>query len=142
MVSYHHQYFLVENRQKTRYDAELPGEGLLIWHIDETVDVNSDESHYKVGLEQADGNKDLEDGNNRGDAGDVYPGSSNNTTFDKNSTPNSNSYGGIDTCVAVKNINVLGAAIQATLQVKCGGKSLRKDIKDFARLTKFDVIEG
>ena len=125
------EYFLVENRQKNRYDAELPGEGLLIWHIDETVSTNSDESHYKIGLEQADGNRDLENGNNRGDAGDTFPGTSNNTTFDKNSTPNSRSYGDIDTCVAVKNISALGPVIQATLQVKCGGKNLRKDLKDF-----------
>jgi len=125
------EYFLVENRQKDRFDAELPGEGLLVWHIDETVNTNSDESHYKVALKQADGNEDLENGNNRGDAGDPFPGSGNNTTFDKNSTPNSRSYGGIDTCVAVKNISILGSAIQATLQVKCGGKNLRKDLKDF-----------
>ena len=31
------QYFLLENRQKINYDAYLPGEGLLIWHIDEEI---------------------------------------------------------------------------------------------------------
>ena len=31
------EYFLVENRQQTSYDLALPGEGLLIWHIDETL---------------------------------------------------------------------------------------------------------
>jgi immune inhibitor A len=31
------QYFLIENRRKTGYDAYLPSEGLLIWHIDENV---------------------------------------------------------------------------------------------------------
>ena len=30
------EYFLVENRQLTGWDAALPGCGILIWHIDET----------------------------------------------------------------------------------------------------------
>ena len=29
------EYFLVENRQRTGFDAQLPGDGLLVWHIDE-----------------------------------------------------------------------------------------------------------
>ncbi|MDG9711822.1 M6 family metalloprotease domain-containing protein [Streptomyces sp. DH10] len=29
------EYFLLENRQRTGYDTSLPGDGLLIWHIDE-----------------------------------------------------------------------------------------------------------
>lgn len=35
------EYFLIENRQRTRFDAFLPGEGLLIWHIDDSTDDNS-----------------------------------------------------------------------------------------------------
>ena len=35
------EFFLVENRQKTGYDAGLPGCGLLIWHIDESVTSNN-----------------------------------------------------------------------------------------------------
>ena len=30
-------YYLVENRQKIGYDAQLPGCGLLIWHVDESL---------------------------------------------------------------------------------------------------------
>ncbi len=32
------EYFLVEDRQKTGYDRLLPGEGLLIWHVDEFIE--------------------------------------------------------------------------------------------------------
>ena len=32
------EYFLVENRQRSGYDRMLPGEGLLIWHIDEAIE--------------------------------------------------------------------------------------------------------
>ena len=73
------EYFLVENRQKTGFDADLPGDGLLVWHIDESQSGNTDENHYKVGLIQADGKRDMELDHNRGDAGDPYPGSANNT---------------------------------------------------------------
>lgn len=98
------EYFLVENRQKSRYDAELPGEGLLIWHIDDAIEDNTNQAHYKVALVQADGQKHLEGGANRGDAGDAYPGSVANTSFTKTSTPSSKSYGGVDTRVAVTSV--------------------------------------
>ena len=123
------EYFLVENRQKTGYDSHLPGDGLLIWHIDDSQSDNTNETHYMVGLEQADGNAHLEAGTNRGDAGDCWPGSSGNTTFDKNSTPNSKSYAGTDTCVAVRNISAPGATMTADLIVQCG-KIFLKDFKD------------
>ena len=38
------EYFLVENRQKTGFDVSLPGGGLLIWHIDESVTGNTNEA--------------------------------------------------------------------------------------------------
>jgi immune inhibitor A len=123
------EYFLVENRQKTLYDRELPGDGLLIWHVDESIGGNSDEHHPKVALIQADGKKQLESGANRGDAGDPYPGSTTNTTFNASSNPNSRSYAGNDTCVAVTNIGASGAAMAARLTVSCG-KDLSKDFKD------------
>ena len=39
----------------TGYDADLPGDGLLIWHVDDAQPDNTDENHYMVGLVQADG---------------------------------------------------------------------------------------
>ena len=113
------EYFLIENRQKTLYDRELPGEGLLIWHIDDTIPTNSNEIHPKVALVQSDGNKDLEYGNNRGDAGDPFPGSTNNTRFDSASTPNSHSYSGLDTCVRVRNIGAPGPVMTADIETMC-----------------------
>ncbi len=99
------EYFLVENRQRTGFDAELPGEGLLIWHIDDAIDANTDEWHPKVSLEQADGKQDLEKGNNRGDEGDAYPGSSGNRQFTPTSTPGSKAYGGALTGVCITKIS-------------------------------------
>jgi len=123
------EYFLVENRQRTGFDAQLPGDGLCIWHIDDAISTNSNESHPKVALEQADGQDDLGNAANRGDAGDVYPGSSSNTTFDNNSVPNSRSYAGNDTCVAVTAISASAATMTADLRTKCP-KSILKDYRD------------
>jgi immune inhibitor A len=123
------EYFLVENRQKTGFDAELPGSGLCIWHIDESISTNSNEAHPKVALEQADGLDHLGSGANRGDAGDAWPGSTNKTAFDRSSTPNSRSYAGNDTCVAVTSISASGTTMTADLRVACG-KEIGKEFAD------------
>ena len=113
------EYFLVENRQRRLYDRRLPASGLLIYHIDETIGGNGNENHPKVALMQADGARHLEQNLNRGDAGDPFPGSSNNTSFTATSNPNSKSYGRISTCVQVTNIGPSGPVMPARLSVKC-----------------------
>jgi immune inhibitor A len=115
------EYFLLENRQQTGFDASLPGPGLLIWHIDENQSGNTDENHYKVALMQADGKRDMEHNTNRGDAGDAYPGGSNNKTFNATSNPNSKSYGNVDSGVAVTAIGPNGPTIAVQVKVKSAG---------------------
>jgi immune inhibitor A len=122
------EYFLLENRQRTQYDARLPGDGLLIWHIDESQPGNTDENHFKVGLLQADGRRNLELAQNRGDAGDPYPGTAGNTSLNATSTPNSKSYAGQDTNVSVSAISGSAATMTATVGVT--SKSAVKDSKD------------
>ncbi len=112
------QYFLVENRQLTGYDANLPTAGLAIWHIDEGQRTtnntdNADETHKLVDLEAADGLAHMDAGTNRGDAGDLFPGSTNNTTFNANTNPNSRDYNGGDTAVCVQNISAPSATMTA-----------------------------
>jgi immune inhibitor A len=128
------EYFLIENRQKSLYDRMLPGDGLLIWHIDDSISTNSDENHPKVALVQADGKQDLENGNNRGDAGDPYPGSANNRSFTATTLPNSNSYAHVDTCVSVTNIGASAPVISAKFSVTCQsaqGGGVGQAISDF-----------
>jgi immune inhibitor A len=111
------EYFLVENRQRTGYDALLPGAGLLVWHVDDGQQDNSNENRYLVGLVQADGKRDMELGRNRGDAGDAYPGTSGNTALTPTSTPSSDSYAGQDTSVSLTGISTSGASMTATVSV-------------------------
>lgn len=117
------EYFLLENRQRTLYDRKLPGEGLLVYHVDEAIDGNEDENHPFIKLLEADGLSHLHDGANRGDAGDPYPGSSKNVTLTRASNPHAKSYGDVDTCVTVTNISATGASMKARLGVKCSGGS-------------------
>lgn len=112
------EYFLLEYRKKKGFDANLPSEGLLIYHIDDTKSSNSDEGHYLVAVEQADGKLDLETKRNTGDAGDPFPGSQSNTNFDSTSNPNSNGHTGADTKVSVTNISV--SADKATFDFSTG----------------------
>jgi M6 family metalloprotease-like protein len=116
------EYFLVENRPLIGYDVGLPGPGLLIWHIDESVIfnnyANSDQNHRLVDLIQADGLRDLNlTMDNRGDPGDPFPGTSLNTVFNANSIPSSNLYFGIPSGVSVTSIEIDNSAIIANLFV-------------------------
>jgi len=111
------EYFLVENRQRTGFDDHLPAGGLLIWHIDDSQQGNTDETHYQVGVVQADGLKQLEKNVNRGDGGDVYPGTTGNRTFNAASTPSSRTFAGANTWVSVVNISAPGETMTATVAV-------------------------
>ena len=92
------EYFLLENRQKTAWDTNLPGKGLLILHVDYDANVwannqpNDDPSHQRMTWIPADneyqyyyysGSKYY---TTEGMATDTYPYGSNNS-FSKDSTP-------------------------------------------------------
>lgn len=112
------EYFLVENRMRDGYDASLPGEGLLVWHIDDAVSTNRDERHYKVALVQADGNKEMEGNANQGDSGDPFPGSTHNVAFNDLSSPTSKSYAGASTDVSMIEIPQPSSAMTVRLGVQ------------------------
>ena len=101
------EFYLLENRQAEESDsaqmnpafgARSKSPGLLVWHID-AVQVNAhgfnSDNRVNVGpvhgvaLVQADGRQDLRQagGQNRGDAGDSYPGVSGNSSFCRYTVP-------------------------------------------------------
>jgi len=120
------EYFLMENRRKINFDSELPSEGLLIYHVDENINGNNDEEHPLIGVEQADGRKDLQDNENQGDPGDPYPGNTDNKNFDANSNPSSKSYRGNDTLIAVNNIKDVNGEISFDVKVGIGAATAKK----------------
>jgi hypothetical protein len=104
------EYLLIENRQKCKFDAMIKGPGLAIFHIDESASLNTEgypgqtnwptnAQHYRVALLQADGNYNLEKGNNRGDETDLFfsplvTGISSSGTSAGLAFPNTNAYQG------------------------------------------------
>ena len=90
------EYFLVENRQKIGYDAALPGSGLLVWHIDESMGGNTNDTHRLVDLEEADNDESY------GEAGDPFVATSTPGLFDDTTLPNANLYGGQPGWVTVR----------------------------------------
>lgn len=74
------QYLLLENRTRAGFDFGLPGEGLLVWRVDESKDQETPDKPALL-LIQADGRHELEIPKdwNEGDAGDPFPGSTNQT---------------------------------------------------------------
>lgn len=135
------QYFLIENRQRVGYDAQLPSgaSGLLVWHIDEAMATgnNTDNAnewypghtssgHMRVALEQADNLYELEKKIDNGDNGDPFPGSTANTSFSGLSSPNSNDYNSTTTLVSVTNISASASTMSADLAV-----SLIADADDY-----------
>jgi hypothetical protein len=77
-----HEYYLLENRQRIGADAGLPGEGILVWHVDESVEgfrsAQTEVAHKLLHLVEADGRDDLDRGHaaggNRGDRTDPWAG--------------------------------------------------------------------
>ncbi|RKX23787.1 MAG: hypothetical protein DRP45_09670 [Candidatus Zixiibacteriota bacterium] len=80
--------WFVENRQRVGFDSLLPAEGLFIYHVDFTVYAQNNPYRYKVAVEQADGLNSLAFGWSSGDAGDAWPGSTNNREFGDFTVPN------------------------------------------------------
>lgn len=114
--------FLIENRQKIGFDQYLNGDGILIYHIDETRNLpwngfqNDDETHKLVDIEEADGLANLDNAVNRGDEGDTYPGSSSNRTFTDFTTPSALDYQSQMTGISVTNISASSAIM--TMNIK------------------------
>jgi immune inhibitor A peptidase M6 len=76
------EYYLLENRARIGADRSLPGAGLLVWHVDESVGgfrtAETNASRKLLHLVEADGRADLDRGHaaggNRGDASDPWSG--------------------------------------------------------------------
>jgi len=111
------EYFLVENRNQEGLDAALPGSGLLIYHVDDTMIDNCRDCdnasclvppapHGRVKVVQADGLSQLEAPNppNYGGPEDFFPGSLAVQNWTQSTSPNTNDYAGGDTGIRMTNI--------------------------------------
>ena len=119
------EYMLIENRQKSGFDLNLPGSGLLIYHIDKNLadiwagsnSINVTNTHLGVKVYEADGLEQLAGGVNRGNAGDPYPGSTGKTSLTSSTTPNSALWNSISSGVEITDISASSASMTATAAV-------------------------
>jgi immune inhibitor A len=116
----HGEHFLLEYRKHAKLDRALPGEGLLISHIDDWVGYgisgsqNDVAEHKLVDIEEADGFDDLDQLENRGDRLDVYNNFYGQDYFGSSSLPASIDYQGNASGVEISNIRV-GDRVQANI---------------------------
>lgn len=71
------EMYIIEARKKPYRNVDMPGEGILVWHIDSMISNNANQQHtalqhYKVAVVQADNRYELESGTNNGDATDYF----------------------------------------------------------------------
>lgn len=106
------EYFILENRQPLGSDSALYSPGLLVWHADSALirfrgnGVNFAQP-YGMALVQADGQRDLEQGNNRGDSDDPFPGTRLVTTLGVCTNPSTQANNGRASLAIVENIEQL-----------------------------------
>jgi hypothetical protein len=85
------EFFLLENRQQTGWDAYIPNSGMLIWHIDGTQNVyeenkvNNEKSHQYVDIVEA--NNRAVNTNATAMKGWTWPGTTKKTAFSAETTP-------------------------------------------------------
>jgi M6 family metalloprotease-like protein len=109
------QYFLVENRQLTGFDAGLSyylgapsGGGLAVWHIDTSVANNANDTRRLVDLEEAASPVLDVAGLPLGNIMNYYY-ANNVTRFDETTSPSSVLNGGAASLVRVYNVSAAGA---------------------------------
>lgn len=108
----HGEHFLLEYRALEGSDKALPGEGLLISHVDDWVGYgtaglqNDVVEHKLVDIEEADGQDDMDLLENRGDREDVYNDAYGQDYFGSSSLPASVDYQGNSRGVEVAQIRV------------------------------------
>jgi len=122
------EYFLLEDRVRRGYDARQPGEGLLVYRVEEDViasrratnRVNSG-SILGLRLEEADGRYDLLYSATRGDDGDPFPGATHNTRLADDTWPWTRTYEGRYTNLMLAQIEQRGEAVAAWVQLHPSG---------------------
>lgn len=115
------ELFVIENRQRIGNDVApyMPADGLLVWHVDGTLDGggnnfvydNSYTSRKLLRLMEADGLEQIEAGG-FADAGDYYNAGE---TFGPATTPNSRRYDGADSGAFMDAISVNAAVMTASI---------------------------
>lgn len=130
------QYLVLENRRKSGFDFNLPGEGLLVWRIDEKGEMEAPDQPGML-LIQADGKHDLETPKdwNEGDAGDPFPGKAMRTQLSDTGSISTSFPGSARSGVTINNIRIepITGAIKVDVKFSDNGPSPAKERKSVKR---------
>jgi M6 family metalloprotease-like protein len=145
------EYFLLENRQAIGSDAPISGTGLLIWHVD-SVRINGRRPSNAINafepkglaLEQADGRDDLQNDQNRGDAGDPFPGATNKAVFGPTTNPSTARNDGSPTHLTIDSIGMIAGTLRMRARVLFPGRIAASDTTAVFRLdgSTYQVFNG
>jgi len=127
------EYFLIENRQKTLFDAGLPGHGMIIYHVDgnyinshvnsNDINIGSHQGFYPVCASSL-----YNPSTSVSSYGDIssascpFPGTSLKTSFTDATTPNSHSWAGASTNKPITSIseNTTAKTVTFTATISTG----------------------
>ncbi len=108
------EYFLLENREKHKFDAYLPGSGMLIYHVHSGVmtsaasnsinNTHPQRMYPKCASATTNPSSTPSSYGSINSAGCPYPGSANKTSFTDTTTPHSKSWAGANTGRPITNI--------------------------------------
>jgi hypothetical protein len=123
------EHYIVECRRREGFDRNLPGEGLVVYHVDEGIlgqgiQSNSVNAGFTPGLKlvEADGHNDLRQGADRGGPGDPFPGLSDRTMlYDTPTEPSTRTFLGAPTSLGLFGITPVPAGVRLTAQVQPPG---------------------
>ncbi|QOJ13566.1 MAG: PKD domain-containing protein [Planctomycetia bacterium] len=96
------------------FDQYLPAHGLMIMHVDREADPEGLPQQQRTGsrftyrIVQADGFASLENGDNNGDAGDPWPGVTNKTQWNRDSSPNNRWYNNQNSGLSIVGMREVG----------------------------------
>lgn len=126
------EYFLLENRQQTKWDSYLPGSGMLVFRVDSTntsvwnnnkVNANPDHNYFE--LLRANPRKNGTTIINSEQ--DPFPGASGITEINNETEPSLKSWTGAETPLSIKKIAETNSVITFTI----GDNNIPKAIEDF-----------
>lgn len=130
------ELFVIENIAKKGRWANMPDDGLMIWHIDEAGDNSMQDRtparHYEVSVMQADGKFDLERNVNGGGPNDLFH-AGNNAAFSGQTAPDSKWWNGGESGLGILNISAVKDTMTFELQgvpVAVAGLARQKGVTD------------
>lgn len=122
------EMFYVFNRRRIGFDSRLPGQGIMIWHVDPRVGSNeyewwpeiadaSETPHLFAACEQADGLWEIEKGLNSGNAGDFFGLTAATSKFTRDTRPASKGYGQALPHIEITNMRQSGNDFEITFSL-------------------------